>query len=103
MTRASPPKDIGAQVVVGLLDGDIGDIVRGPGANAAVVNIGRLDTIIPNSDGLAGQFLDVIQDRATGAISTDIQNAYQAAILRDNPLKEYPNQVKSALGIDVDN
>ena len=103
MTRASPPKDIGAQVVVGLLDGDIGDIVRGPGASAAVVNIGRLDTIIPNSDGLAGQFLDVIQDRATGAISTDIQNAYQAAILRDNPLTEYPNQVKSALGIDVDN
>jgi len=103
ITRANPPKDIGAQVAVGLLDGDISDIVRGPGATAAVMNIGRLDTIIPNADGLAGQFLDIIQERTTGALSTDIQNAYQAAILRENPLQEYPNQVKSVLGIDADN
>jgi len=103
LTRASPPRDIGAQVAVGLLDGEIGDIVRGPGASEAVMNIGRLDKITPNADGLAGQFLDVIQDRTTGAISTDIQNAYQASILLENPLQEYPNQVKSVLGIDADN
>jgi len=103
ITRANPPQDIGAQVAVGLLEGDIGDVVRGAGASQSVMNIARLDEIIPNSDGLAGQFLDVIQERATAAISTDIQNAYQGAVLRENPLREYPDQVKAALGIDTDN
>ncbi len=103
LTRANPPRDIGAQVAVGLLEADIGDIIRGAGESRAIMNIARLDTIIPNADGLAGQFLDVIQERTTSAISTDIQNAYQAAVLRDNPRREYPNQVKSALGIDTDN
>ena len=103
LVRSNPPQDIGAQVVVGLLSADIGDIIRGPGATPAVMNIARLDTIIPNADGLAGQFLDVLQDRTTAALSTDIQNAYQNAVLLENPLREYPEQVKSALGIDADN
>ncbi|MEP1230107.1 MAG: SurA N-terminal domain-containing protein [Litorimonas sp.] len=103
ITRANPPQDIGSQVAVALLEASPGDVVRGLGAGPSLMNIARLDEIIPNADGLAGQFLDVIQERTTSAISTDIQNAYQGAILRDNPLREYPDQVKSALGIDTDN
>jgi len=103
IARANPPQDIGAQVIVGLLEADLGDVVRGPGPSRAVMNIARLDNIIPNADGLAGQFLDVIQDRTTSALSADIRNAYQGAVLRDNPLREYPEQIKAALGIDADN
>lgn len=103
IARATPPQDIGAQVVLGLLEGKIGDVVRGSGQASGTMHIGRLDQIIPNTDALAGQFLDVLQERATAALSTDIQNAYQAAVLRENPLREYPNQVISALGIDTDN
>jgi hypothetical protein len=61
--------------------------------------IAILTEIVPNQDGLAGQFLDVLQEQATQAISSDLQNAYQQAILRENELREYPEKVKAALGI----
>jgi len=56
---------------------------------------------LPNQDALAGQFLDVIQERASAELSSDIQNAYQQAILKENPLEEFPAQVRNALGLDA--
>jgi len=102
IVRASPPQDISQQVVVGMLDGQIGAIARGDGITPQTRQIGQLEDIVPNQDGLAGQFLDVLQEQATSAISSDLQNAYQQAILAENELREYPDKIKQALGIQTD-
>lgn len=99
LVRAQPPETLGPRITAGLLDGEIGDIIRGPGAQLQTRQVAKLLQIIPNQDGLAGQFLDVLQEQATAALSSDLQNAYQQAILREYPLQEYPEKVKSALGI----
>ena len=82
-----------------MLDGAVGAVSRGPGPQGQTRQIAKLTEIIPNQDGLAGQFLDVLHEQATQAISSDLQNAYQQAILRENELREYPEKVKTALGI----
>ena len=102
IVRAQPPQTLGAPVVLGMLDGAVGAVSRGVGPQGVTRQIAKLTEIVPNQDGLAGQFLDVLQEQATQAISSDLQNAYQQAILRENELREYPEKVKSALGI-IDN
>ncbi len=99
LVRARPPETLGARVTVDLLDGEIGEISRGPGAQPQTRQVAKLLQIIPNQDGLAGQFLDVLQEQATAAISSDLQNAYQQAVLREHTLQEYPDKIKTALGI----
>ena len=99
LVRARPPETLGPRVTVGLLDGEIGGISRGPGAQPQTRQVAKLLQIIPNQDGLAGQFLDVLQEQATAAISSDLQNAYQQAVLRGHQLQEYPDKIKTALGI----
>ena len=99
IVRAQPPQTLGAPVVIGMLDGAVGAVSRGAGPQGQTRQIARLTEIVPNQDGLAGQFLDVLQEQATQAISSDLQNAYQQAILRENELREYPEKVKAALGI----
>ena len=102
IVRSTPPQDLSPQVVTELLDGELGAIARGHGALTQTRQIGQLEEIVPNQDGLAGQFLDVLQEQATAAISSDLQNAYQQAILSENELKEYPANIKQALGIQND-
>ena len=102
IVRSTPPQDLSPQVVTELLDGELGAIARGHGAHTQTRQIGQLEEIVPNQDGLAGQFLDVLQEQATAAISSDLQNAYQQAILSENELKEYPANIKQALGIQND-
>ena len=99
IVRAQPPQTLGAPGVIGMLDGAVGAVARGAGPQGQTRQIARLTEIVPNQDGLAGQFLDVLQEQATQAISGDLQNAYQQAILRENELREYPEKIKSALGI----
>jgi len=102
IVRASPPQDLSPQVTLGILDGQIGSITRGNGITVQTRQIGQLEEIVPNEDGLAGQFLDVLQEQVTTAISSDLQNAYQQAILSENELREYPQNIKKALGIQTD-
>ncbi len=102
IVRATPPQDLSPTVTVGLLDGQIGAITRGKGTVPQTRQIGKLIEIIPNKDGLAGQFLDVLQEQVTSAISSDLQNAYQQAILTENELRQYPEKIKEALGIQTD-
>jgi len=99
IVRAQPPQTLGNNVVLGMLDGAVGAVSRGPGPQGITRQVAKLTAIVPNQDGLAGQFLDVLQEQATAAISSDLQNAYQQAILRENELREYPEKVKAALGI----
>jgi len=99
IVRAQPPRTLGNVVVLGMLDGAVGAVSRGPGPQGVTRQVAKLTQIVPNQDGLAGQFLDVLQEQATQAISSDLQNAYQQAILRENELREFPEKVQAALGI----
>ena len=102
IVRSSPPEDISPTVVVAMLDGEIGAIARGKGVAIQTRQIGQLGEIIPNQDEVAGQFLDVLQEQTTAAISSDLQNAYTQAILAENEVREFPNKVKEALGIQTE-
>jgi peptidyl-prolyl cis-trans isomerase D len=103
LVRTNPPEFLGPQVTVGLFDGAVGDVVRGPGPEGMTQQIAKLERIIASQDGLAGTYLEVLQEQATSSISNDIQNAYQAAIIKENPVQQYPSQIRSALGLTTEN
>ncbi len=103
LVRGQPDPSLGPRVVVGLLDGLIGDVSRGPGAAPLTRQVAVLTDIIANNDGLAGQFADVVEQQLLNAISSDIQTAYSAAIFKENPVAEYPAQIARALGVDAPN
>ncbi|CAM3622546.1 SurA N-terminal domain-containing protein [Litorimonas haliclonae] len=103
LVRTNPPQFLGPQVTVGLFDGRVGDVVRGPGPDQMTQQIAKLESITASQDGLAGTYLDVLQQQATSAISNDIQNAYQSAIIKKNPVQQYPNQIRSVLGLTTEN
>lgn len=100
--RSSPGEKLGPQVAVGVLDAGIGDIERGPGPVPLTRQIAQLKDVIQNNDGLAGEYADLLQDQATAAIRSDLNVAYQTAVLADNPVQEYPDKVKSVLGLDAE-
>ena len=100
ISRSQPPRDISGQVVVELLTSEVGDLARGTGALPLTYTLARLDSITPNSDGLAGEILDTVQSNIGAEISGDIQNAYRLAILKEHELIEYENQVRAIMGIE---
>ncbi len=100
LLRTAPPPSLGPRVTVDLLEGQIGDVERGPGPTALTRQIAILTDIVENKDGLAGQFADILQDQMTAAIRSDLNEAYQKAVISENPLREYPEMVKQTLGVD---
>ena len=103
MTRGQPDSALGPRVAVGLLDGTLGTVARGPGAKPLTRQIALLTDIIPNNDGLAGQYADTIEQQLLNTVSADIQDAYRQAIFKENPVNEYPAQIAQQLGVDVPN
>jgi len=103
LVRGQPDPSLGPRVTVGLLDGTAGTVARGPGAQPLTRQVAVLTDIIANNDGLAGQFADVVEQQLLNAVSGDIQNAYRAAIFKDNPVAEYPAQIARTLGVDTPN
>ena len=100
ISRSQPPRDIAGAVVLDLLTSNVGDTARGEGATPLTYTLARLDVITPNTDGLAGEILDTVQSNIGAEISSDIQNAYRLAILKEHELREYPNQVRAIMGIE---
>ena len=83
-----------------LLTSEVGDLARGTGATPLTYTLARLDSITPNTDGLAGEILDTVQTNITSEISGDIQSAYRLAIFKEHELREYPNQVRAIMGLE---
>ena len=102
LLRVSPNQTLGQAVTAGLFGADIGDIERGPGRAALTREIGKLTEIVSNQDGLAGVFAEQLQDQLTADLRGDLNRAYQNAVLSENPLREYPDTVKQALGLNTD-
>jgi len=94
------PQTLGPQVTVGLFDAREGDVVRGPGPIPLTEQIAVLDRVIASQDGLAGTYLEVLQNQASAAISSDVQMAYQEAVIKANPVRQYDDKIRSALGLD---
>lgn len=103
LVRSAQSDLVGPTVAVGLLEGKVGSIKRGQGLKPLTRQIAELTAIVANTDGLAGQFSDVLQEQASVAIRADLQRAYQNAVIAENPLVEKPEKIKSLLGIDSDN
>jgi peptidyl-prolyl cis-trans isomerase D len=103
LVRTNPPRTLGPQITVALFDAEEGDIVRGSGPQPLTEQIAQLDRIIASQDGIAGTYLDVLQGQVAAAISSDIQDAYQRSVLADNPVQEYPDKIRSTLGLDQPN
>ena len=102
LIRSAQSELLGPTVAVGLLEGKVGDIERGQGLKPLTRQVAELTAIVANTDGLSGQFSDVLQEQASVAIRADLQRAYQNAIITENPLIEKPEKIKSLLGIDSD-
>jgi len=100
ISRAQPPRDISGQVVVDLLTSEVGELARGSGAVPLTYTLARLDSVIPNPDGIAGEILDTVQSNIGSEISGDIQNAYRLAILKEHKFLEYDNQVRAIMGLE---
>ncbi len=100
LIRTNPPQTLGNEVTVGLFDADEGDVLRGAGQLPLTEQIATLDRIIASQDGLAGTYLEVLQGQMTAAISADIQTAYQEAVIKENPVQQYPDKIRSTLGLD---
>lgn len=101
LLRSAPNPQVGQILTASLLDASVGDVERGPGAQPLTRQIAVLTDIVENLDGLAGQYADILQDQTTAALRSDLTYAYQQAVLKDNPLMEFPDNVKSTLGLDV--
>ncbi len=99
IVRSARSEKVGPLVAQALFKAKEGDIERGSGVKPLTRQIAVLTDIISNQDALAGQFADVVQEQATNAISSDLQAAYQASILKDNPVREFPDNVKQVLGL----
>ena len=102
LVRSAPNNDIGPSVMVGLLKAEKGEIVRGQGAKPLTRQIAQVTDIIANADGLAGQFADALREQASVAVRSDLQRAYQDAVIAKNPLQENPEKIRSLLGLDSD-
>lgn len=100
LMRSAPNDQIGPALQVKLLEAEKGNIERGEGAKPLTRQVAELTMILANNDGLAGEYADIIQEQSTIALRSDIQQAYQNAILSKNPLVENPAKIRSVLGLD---
>ena len=100
MVRLSPSRAVGPQLAVRLLEAQPGDVERGQGPQNMTRQIAVLTDVVESTDGLAGEFADLIQDQITAQIRNDINQAYQNAVLTDHPMREYPEKVKQTIGVD---
>lgn len=102
LVRSAQSESVGPSVAVKLLEADINDVEYGQGPKPLTRQVAKLTAIVANTDGLAGQFADVLQDQATVALRADIQQAYQNSIISENPLVENQEKIKAVLGLDSD-
>jgi len=101
LLRTARNPEIGPEVAVGMLDGSVGDVARGEGAQDLTFQVGVLTRIQGTTDRLAGEFADTLNEQARLAIAADVQNAYRQSVLNDNPISQNEDRVRSILGIDT--
>ena len=96
---SSKAPTLGPAVAARLFQAKEGEVIRGNGPERLTRNIAILNTIISNSDDMAGGFADGMQKQATEALSSDVQQAYRQAILDANSVQTFPDRLKRQLGV----
>ncbi|MEM9600093.1 MAG: hypothetical protein AAF926_03640, partial [Pseudomonadota bacterium] len=100
ISRVSPPRDISAAVTIGLLDGDVGDVARGPARTDGRYELAVLDSISSDTERVGGQMLDAIRQSLSEQIALDISIAYQDAITTDKDQRIFEDQMRAAIGLE---
>ncbi|MCF6220412.1 MAG: SurA N-terminal domain-containing protein [Robiginitomaculum sp.] len=100
MIRAARTQGLGDQVIVRLFEAREKQIVRGLAANGLDRIIGQVLTITPNTDAIMSAISDTLTNQAAEAINSDIQTAYRAAVLTENPVQTMTANIERTLGLD---
>jgi len=100
MIRAARTPGLGNQIIGRLFEARIGQTVRGIADNGLDRVIGQVLTITPNTDPIIGAITDTLSEQAKEAINADIQQAYHAAILAENPAQTLTANIEKTLGLD---
>jgi len=100
MIRAARTPGLGAQVLVNLFDARVGQTVRGTADNGLDRIIGQILTITPNADVLTGSVAETLRSQSVEGINSDIQAAYHAAILKENPVRLMTENIERTLGLN---
>ena len=100
MIRAGQTPGLGAQVIIHLFEARAGQTVRGKAANGLDRIIGQVVTITPNKDPMIPNVVETLKTQAAQALSSDIQSAYHAAVLAENPAQPMTINIEKVLGID---
>jgi len=101
LTRLGGQAEIGNQLWGELIEGENGDVARGPGPQKLSRQVAVLDKIVPNQEGIPEQELTFIQDRLQAELAGDILKAYQEAVTEENPYNENQDRVRQVLGIEA--
>ena len=101
VVRTAPNPQLGPQIEVGLRDGGVGDAIRGPGRDAQTQQVAVLRRIQGTGDTLVGAYAQQLNAQARDVIASDLQTAYRAAILAENPVQQNDERIRQALGLDV--
>ncbi|MGB6231446.1 MAG: SurA N-terminal domain-containing protein [Litorimonas sp.] len=100
--RAAPPRDVSPAVLVGLLDGEVGEVARGSGVDPDTYQVAVLDDVSAGGDRIGGQMLGVIQNTVSEQLALDVSEAYQNAIIAEKDQIVFEDQMRAALGIQDD-
>ena len=100
LRRSSPPDNVSRGVLLGMLDGEPGDVARGPGVVPGTYDIAVLDTISKQNERVSGQILNIIREQVSEQIAVDISQAYQEAIIANNPQMVFDDQLRAALNLE---
>lgn len=100
MIRAARTQGLGNQLIARLFEARKGQTVRGTADNGLDRVIGQVLTITPNKDAIMGTISDTLRRQAAEAINTDIQSAYHAAVLAENPAQTMAANIEKTLGVD---
>jgi len=100
INRTARNPKVGDEIAVGLLDGKVGDVVRGAGPDTLIRQVAVLTRIQGTADQLAGTFRDTLTEGSRNEIASDIQNLYRQAVISANPIEQNDARIRSVLGID---
>ena len=100
MIRAAQTPGLGNQVIVRLFEARVGQTVRGIADNGLDRVIGQVLTIKPNTEPTMPAIADTLREQAKEAINSDIQQAYHAAVLAENPAQTLTANIERTLGVD---
>ncbi|WP_298912864.1 peptidylprolyl isomerase [uncultured Algimonas sp.] len=100
--RSSPLNTVSPAVLIGLLDGEVGAVARGPGQTPGTYEIAILDTVSSAGERVGGQMLDIIRGQVSEQIALDVSQAYQDAILADAEHVVFEDQLRAVLNLDAE-